>query len=493
MNDPRQNNIEPAGAITWLLLIACLGFAPAIFAQGKAVRDVSPPNILIVLADDLHWSDMGCMGNTQVRTPNIDRLAKEGLAFDAAFTSTAMCAPTRQQLLTGLWPMRSGAWPNHSGVYKGVRSLPHHLKPLGYRTAHIGKKHYKPKASYPFEELGDVPKLQGLPKQLPDLSKRVTTFIKDAGDEPWCLYYASRQPHRPFSVGDPSRYPVDKIKVPPHLIDTPDTRKQISQYYAEVEMLDAEVGMLLETLNKLDQADNTLVLFTSEQGAAHLPFGGKWTCWDHGLKTALIARLPGTIKPGTRTNAMVQYIDIVPTLIDIAGGDAKTADTGIDHPTKDTRGFDGISFANVLTGKANTHRDTVYGIHTTNGIYNGSKSYPIRSIRDNQWLMIWNLNADNEPFQNIFHGQDAGYWEDWREAAKQDPAIAKRVAFYQHRPKFELYDIDADPHQLTNLAEDPKQTDRLSNMHTKLKAWMKSQGDEGLASEAKAKQRQSNR
>lgn len=484
MRRPRRH--QAAWRVRHLILCGLLLLAPRLFAE----PDPGPPSILIVLADDLHWSDMGCMGNTQVRTPNIDRLAGEGLAFDAAFTSTAMCAPTRQQLLTGLWPVRSGAWPNHSGVYPGVRSLPHHLKHLGYRTAHIGKGHIKPKASYPFESLGDVPHREGLPEQLPALAERVKSFIQDAGEQPWCLYYASHQPHRPFSLGDPSRYPVDQIEVPPHLIDTPDTREQLSRYYAEIEVLDAELGMLLNTLDKLKRADNTLVIFSSEQGAPHLPFGGKWTCWDHGLKTALIARLPGTIKPNTRTDAMVQYIDVVPTLIDLAGGDPTTTDTGIDHPSKNTRGFDGISFADVLRGKADRHRDLVYGVHTTRGIINGSKSYPIRSIRDKQWLMVWNLNAENEPFKNIFHGRDAEYFADWNEAAKQDPAIAKRIAFYQHRPEFELYDTDVDPHQLNNLADDPKHAERLAEMHGKLKAWMKSQGDEGLATEAKARQRQ---
>lgn len=474
----------------WVKFLFVLMASFSIHAASSAEESSNPPNILIVLADDLHWSDMGCMGNEQVRTPHIDRLAKEGMSFDAAFTSTAMCAPTRQQLLTGLWPVRSGAWPNHSGVYKGVRSLPHHLQDLGYRTAHIGKGHIKPKQSYPFESLGNLPHGSGLPEQLPGLAKRVTSFIQDSGDQPWCLYYASNQPHRPFSVGDPSRYPPEEIKVPPYLIDTPNTREQLSKYYAEVEMLDAEVGMLLAVLDQLKLSENTLVIFTSEQGAAHLPFGGKWTCWDHGLKTALIARLPGTIQPNTRTNAMVQYIDVVPTLIDMVGGDSTKSDTGIKHPTQQTRGFDGISFANVLMDKADEHRKLVYGIHTTKGIKSGSKSYPIRSIRDKQWLMIWNLNAENEPFSNIFYGRDAKIWKDWQEAATNDLKIAERVKFYQNRPTFELYDINADPWQLNNLAADAAHTERLREMHGKLKAWMKSQGDEGLATEAKARQRQ---
>jgi uncharacterized sulfatase len=472
------------------LLLFALSLACSHDVKPQTKADATPPNILIVLADDLHWSDMGCMGNEQVLTPHIDRLAKEGMAFDAAFTSTAMCAPTRQQLLTGLWPVRSGAWPNHSGVYQGVRSLPHHLKDLDYRVAHMGKGHIKPKASYPFSFLGEVPKHDGLPERLPDLAKTVTTFIQAADKQPWCLYYASHNPHSPFTTGDPSRFPADKLEVPPHLPDTPYTREQLSAYYAEVEMLDAEVGMLLDTLDKLGLADSTLVLFSSEQGAAHVPLGGKWTCWDHGLQTALIARWPGKIKANTRSDALVQYVDVAPTLVDLAGGDSSNIDTGIDHPTLQTRGFDGKSFAAILLGKAKEHRDLVYGIQTTNGIINGSQSYPIRSIRDDRWLMVWNLNADNEPFRNLFHKRNEALWEDWGQAADEDASVAKRIDFYQHRPTFELYDIDADPHQLENLADDPKHADRLGEMHAKLQAWMKSQGDEGLATEAKAKQRQ---
>ncbi|MFK7789718.1 MAG: sulfatase, partial [Phycisphaeraceae bacterium] len=369
----------------------------------------------------------------------------------------------------------------------------HLLKPLGYRVGLTGKVHVKPKEAFPFQKVpGFDPSCVREPTKPHDLSG-TKNFITADPAKPFCLVVALTEPHAPWVMGDASQYPPSKLQLPSYLADTPMTREYFAKYLAEITYMDSQVGELLALLDETKLADNTLVLFTSEQGAPHLPFGGKWTCWDHGLKTALIARLPGTIKPGTRTNAMVQYIDIVPTLIDIAGGDARTADTGIDHPTKDTRGFDGISFANVLTGKANTHRDTVYGIQTTNGIINGSKSYPIRSIRDKQWLMIWNLNADNEPFQNIFHGRDAGYWEDWREAAKQDPAIAKRVAFYQERPTFELYDIEADPHQLKNLADDPEHAELLREMHTKLQTWMKSQGDEGLTSEAKAKQRQGNK
>ncbi|XAL98825.1 sulfatase [Phycisphaeraceae bacterium D3-23] len=450
----------------------------------------TPPNIVIILADDLYWGDLGCMGNAQVRTPNIDRLAEEGLCFDAAFTSTAMCSPTRQQMLTGLWPVRSGAWPNHSRVYDGVHSLPTHLGALGYRTAQIGKRHYNPASSYPFEHLGRLPHQEGLPERLPRLAERVSAFIEDAGDQPWCLYYASNQPHRPFSVGDPTHFPPDSLEVPAHLIDSPDTRSQLSLYYAEVEMLDAEVGMLMDVLDTLALAEKTLVIFTSEQGAAHVPFGGKWTCWDQGLRTAMVARLPGRIPAGQRTDAIVQYVDITPTLIEIAGGDPRATECGVGGAPDGGNGFDGRSFADILYGERNTHRDLAYGIQTTRGIINGSESYPIRSVRDERWLMVWNLNAGNEPFQNIFHSRDTVVWDDWLVAAEDDPALAARIDIYKNRPEFELYDTQADPALLKNLADTPDHAQRLRDMHTQLQAWMHSQGDEGLATEAQAAERQ---
>src|SRR5690606_32993702 len=124
----------------------------AVSAQHKDEKD--RPNIILIMGDDLSYNDIEPYGNTQVRTPNLSLLAREGMCFDNMFTSTAMCAPTRQQLMTGVYPVRNGAYPNHSRVYDGTRSVAHHLQQLGYRTALIGKKHYAPEESFPFEYLG---------------------------------------------------------------------------------------------------------------------------------------------------------------------------------------------------------------------------------------------------------------------------------------------------------------------------------------------------
>ena len=114
------------------------------------------PNILIFVGDDMTWSDCEPYGSRVVKTPHIQKLASEGMSFDNMFTSTAMCAPTRQQLMTGLFPVRSGAYPNHSEVHDGVKSFAHHFGDLGYEVALIGKKHYGPDDSYPINYLGGV-------------------------------------------------------------------------------------------------------------------------------------------------------------------------------------------------------------------------------------------------------------------------------------------------------------------------------------------------
>ncbi|NQU25330.1 MAG: DUF4976 domain-containing protein [Candidatus Nealsonbacteria bacterium] len=169
------------------------------------------------------------------------------------------------------------------------------------------------------------------------------------------------------------------------------------------------------------------------------------------------------------------------------GGTASLAAGGTDGG----RGFDGRSFLPVLLGKTDTHQDVVYGAHTTRGIINGSPSYPIRSIRTPTHKLIWNLQHD-AAFQNVLTGgRDGGaYWLSWIEKAKTDATAARFVNDYQRRPEFELYDLAADPYELNNLADDPANRKLRDALYTQLQAWMKQQGDQGIPTELKAKERQ---
>ena len=460
--------------------LRAVGAGLAAGAIGRAAP-ARKPNILLVIADDMTWCDCEPYGSRQVKTPHMARLAREGVRFDAMFTATAMCAPTRQQLYTGMFPVRNGAYPNHSAVYPTTRSLPHHLKALGYRVALIGKTHFKPRQCYPYEFLSGG-------KGGASNTQAIAEFVNRDKAQPYCLIVCSNEPHTPWSKGDASAYHPARLSVPPYLVDSPGTREGLVKYYAEITFLDGQLGACIDIVDASGSKDDTLVAFTSEQGSS-FPFGGKWTCYDTGLKTAFLVRWPARVKPGTATKAMVQYVDVTPTLIEAAGGDPAKIDTGTPD-ANGGRGFDGRSFLAVLEGKADTLREHVYGCHTTRGIINGSECYPIRSVRSATHKYIRNLKH-GATFTNAVTREGSGsLLASWREAGKGKPAVAARARAYQHRPAEELYDVAKDPWELHNVATDPAYAKIKAALSRRLDAWMAQQGDQGNATEMKARDRQ---
>ena len=444
------------------------------------------PNVMLVIGDDMTWHDCQPYGSPDVKTPNMARLAAEGMTFDAMFTATAMCAPTRQQLYTGMFPVRNGAYPNHSRVHDGVRSIVHYLRDLGYRVGLTGKRHFNPPPSFPFEFLKGRQHDDGKGKDL--LFDAAEAFVQRDANQPYCLIVASNQPHSPWNRGDASAYQPDKLTVPPHLVDCPETRRRLTRYYAEITYLDAQLGKCLDIVDRSGQRDNTIVIFTSEQGAS-FPSGGKWTCYDTGLRTAFLVRWPGKVNAGTRTNALTQYVDLVPTLIEAAGGTPDAIETGRPDAHGD-KGFDGRSFLNVLLSKTNTHRDHVYGAHTTRGIIRGSACYPIRSVRSPRFKYIWNPSHD-AVFYNVVSTGPNTLLETWAEHGKRDQQAAFLAHRYQHRPAEELYDVQKDPYELNNLAAKPDYAEIKSTLRAELDRWMQQQGDEGVDTELNALRRQS--
>ncbi len=459
-----------------IALLAALAGTPAVSPAADAV---SKPNVMLVIADDMCWRDCQPYGNREIPTPNMTRLAAEGMRMDAMFTATAMCAPTRQQLYTGVFPVRNGAYPNHSRVYDGTRSVVHHLGKLGYRVGLIGKTHFKPRESFPFEIL---PGGKGGASN----TKAIAEFVDRDKSQPYCLMVCSNEPHTPWSKGDPSRFDAAKLTVPPYLVDNEQTRAGLVKYYAEITFLDGQLGGCMKVVDDSADPQNTIVIFTSEQGSS-FPFGAKWTCYDTGLKTSFLVRWPARIKPGSTSDAMVQYVDVVPTLVEAAGGNPAKIDTGRPGGPDGGRGFDGRSFLGVLLGETDSHHDHVYGAHTTRGIINGSECYPIRSVRSRTHKYIRNLNHEVR-FENALTGnRPGGILASW---AAMGGAAAERAKAYQVRPAEELYDLAKDPYELNNLAGDPELADVKAALSGKLDAWMTQQGDEGNVTELKAKERQ---
>ena len=275
------------------------------------------PNILIIMADDCTFNDLPAYGGQNAKTPNIDKLAGEGLLFERAYLSEAMCQPCRAELFSGQYPTRNGCAWNHSASRDSVTSMPHHLEPLGYRVGLAGKVHVKPKQVFPFEEVGGFDSNCVRNPTRPHQMSGISEFIKRDQKKPFCLVVALVEPHIPWVMGDASQYPPTKIKLPPNIADTARTRQDFSAYLAEITYMDGQVGEILQALEESGKQENTLVLFTSEQGS-QFP-GCKWTNWDTGIHTGLIARWPAKIRKGRTTEAVVQYADIMPTPPDSCG------------------------------------------------------------------------------------------------------------------------------------------------------------------------------
>ncbi len=305
------------------IVVVC-GSLLAISNAKQETAATKQPNILFIMADDLSMGDISPYGSTQVQTPNMARLAKEGLCLDNMFNMVPVCSPTRQSILTGLGPVRSGAYPNHTMIYDGIKTLPVYLQQLGYRTALIGKKHYAPEAAYPFEFLGGREHDDGEGQDI-DLS-RAEAYIKKSAGKPFFLMFTSNQPHEPWNRGNQKAYNPDEIKLKPNMIDTKLTRRRMANYFAEISYLDSLVGVCLDMVERSGQKENTIIIFATEQGNS-FPFS-KWTLYDQGLHAGFIVKWPGKVQPNTRNKAMLSYADVLPTLIDIAGGHAEKINTG---------------------------------------------------------------------------------------------------------------------------------------------------------------------
>ena len=438
------------------ILAVLLLTSPAVHAE--------KPNFLFVIADDCTFRDIGCYGG-QAITPNIDRLAKQGMRFTRCFQAAPMCSPTRHNIYSGLYPVKSGAYPNHTFAKEGTKSVVHYLKPLGYRVALSGKRHIAPREVFPFEYSG---------KKNPDFDA-IDQLISESksGGTPFCLFACSNEPHTPWNKGDPTQYDASKITLPPYFVDTPETRQNMVRYLAEITYYDWQVGELLKLLDKHDVADNTMVVLVSEQGSA-FPFG-KWTCYDTGLQSACVVRWPGKVKPGTVSDAMIEYVDILPTFVDAAGG-------------KPAEVLDGRSFVPVLKGETTTHKRYVFGEMTTRGIINGSPHFGIRSVRSEKFKYIVNFTPE-VVFRNAC--TKSAIFRSWkRKAEAGDKDAAEKVRRYQHRPAEELYAITDDPLEWTNVADDPMYAEAKATLKAELEAWMKRCGDKGQQTELEANEHQ---
>jgi len=463
--DPYPGSETDMNTVFRYLCITLLASASlAAMASSAAER----PNILLIFSDDHGVQDSGVYGNAIIKTPNIDGLAAEGMHFDSAFATQAICAPSRQSLYTGLYPIHHGGHRNHTQVLPGTLSLPHYFEPLGYRVHLAGKTHFGPSEAFPFN------KLSTSKNTFSDSSSDIAQYFADMQrvfnrpDQPFFIVAATSLPHTQFGINEgypaPENYDPKTIPLPPYLIDTPETRIERAGYYELVTQLDADIGTLLQLLKQSAAADNTLVIYSSDHGAGFA--FEKWTNYDAGLHVPLIVKWPNRIKANSESDALVSLIDLLPTLMEAAGGQAP-------------ENIDGKSFLPLLSGDADKHRELVFASHTTLGIRNASDATPIRSVRSKRYKYIRNLNPVGHN-ANAATEKGQGGWFSWLEKSKSDAFTAQQIQRYHNRPSEEFYDLLNDPYELKNLAASPDIQAEKAKLSAQLDAWMAQQNDLGL-------------
>ena len=411
------------------------------------------PDIFVFLTDDLSARDVGVYGATNVRTPAFDALAAEGMAFDRAFVISPACAPSRAAMLTGLTPAHNGAEANHTYMRDDAMSLIPRFKELGYQIAAFGKvAHGKDAARHGFDHF-EHPRLD---------SASIDNWLSERDpDRPVLLFVGTVAPHVPWPAND--GYDPAKVVVPPFHIDTADTRLFRARYYTDVTSGDTDFARTREIVTR-HLGEDVLTVMSSDHGA-QWPFG-KWSLYDEGIRVPLIISWPGHIETGTRSGAMVSWLDLLPTLLHAAGGILPD-------------NLDGRSFVRVLRDSSLSHRDLIFTTHDNDGRQN---VYPIRSVRSDRWKYIRNLQPSwvfsDHSYRYRKDNAGAYFWS-WEEAARSDANAALILNRYLQRPAEELYNLQTDPDELNNLAADPGYADILVTLRDELDVWMKQQGDDG--------------
>lgn len=443
------------------ILTLAAGLLPAVPSLGAAKAPDAPrPNFLVIMSDDLTYWDLSIYGSQNHRMPALEALAADGMLFTNAYNSCTTSVPTRHSLYTGMYPYSNGGFFNLGMIRPGVRTMPMYMQELGYRCGLAGKWHIWPESQFPWE---DVPGFQrNCMSPVTDYTiDGVKEFMTRDSSQPFCLMLASINSHMPWTGGDPSVYDRDSLKLPPIFADTPLTRENYARYLAEIDQLDREIGDVIGVLKDNGLYDNTVIIYLSEQGSQLT--GAKWTCWTPGVHAGMVAKWTGHIEPGRVSDAIVQYEDILPTLVDLAGGEPAEC-------------FDGRSLRRLFEGRTDRHRRYAYHFHVN--IPSGPQ-FAMRAVSDGHYRLIWNLSYEKE--YKAKNHDNAAWFKEWK--ASGDAHADFLVRRWHHRPQFELYDTVSDPFEFDNLAGQARYRRVEKRLLKALRKWMESEGDPGEATD----------
>lgn len=465
------------------LLIALSICFLALFQPTQAATDLqgeSPsksrtdprPNIILIIADDMAWDDSSPYGHPNIKTPNIQRLADEGMRFDNAFLTISSCSPSRASIITGRYPHQTNAEELHWPVPAEQITFVEKLRAAGYWTGAAGKWHLGDALRERFDEIREVD-TSGF--QLPTGEAGKAGKFKESLEgeaqsgcadwiplmrvrdktKPFFLWLAALDPHRPYHeniIANGAR--AEDVRLAPYHADTPETRKDYTVYYDEITRLDQYVGRVMAELKKQGVDQNTMVLFFSDNGR---PFPrDKTTVYDSGIKTPWIVRWPAKVKAGSSSSRLVSSVDIARSALDIAGID-QVPDS-----------FEGKSFIPLLKDPQTPIRQFIYAEKNWHDFEDH-----VRAVRNERYKYIRNYYPDLPQTPSADSARSPTF-QAILTLDKQGKLLPhQRTCLIAPRPREELYDTKTDPHELNNLIDDGQHKILLTTLRDALKNWEK--------------------
>ena len=458
----KKLKISILGGIAILVIICASSFISR--TESVTIR----PNIIILMSDNHSWNHLGCYGDNVVKTPNIDKLATQGIRFTNAYCSAPSCAPARASMLTGqdIWRLEEGAnlWgslPDKFIVFTEI---------LEHADYHVG-----------FEGKGWGPGNfeAGNRKRNPAGDKYNSFedfFNKKRREQPFCYWYSSQDPHRPYTNGESAEINIDQIEVPPYLPDNIDIRKDIRDYYAEIQNFDSQVGATVQFLGTNNELKNTLIIICSDNGW-QMP-RGLANLYDFGTRVPLIIAMPSKYKGNRVVDDFVSLNDFAPTFLEMAG---------LPVPVE----MNARSFVNILESKkggtVDNTRDFIITARERHAfVRKNGAGYGARALRTKDFLYIRNYDYDSWPAGDppLFGDIDA-HMLHYPCPTKMYLLKNKNKVGITHlfelgfgkRPAEELYDLAEDPYQMNNVAYLNKYNEVKDSLSDKLTIYLRIQGD----------------
>ena len=467
----------------WTLV--CLSLAFGCTPEAEQPR----PNIVLIVAEDMS-SRVAAFGDPVAVTPNIDRLAREGVRFTNAFTTAGVCAPSRAALITGMYQQAIGAQhmrtssfgrttstefgehgtegpPYESVPPPDVKAFPEYLRVAGYYAANNFKTDYQ----------------IGTPFTVWDESSREASWENAPDGTPFFAMYAPLVSHESFLFrtdgemrnqihaqtvarisiwleGKPEPVKPEMVTVPAFLPDTPLVRKDIARHYNNIFLMDQQVGRILDALEEAGRLDDTIIIWTTDHGDG-LP-RGKRSLYDSGIKVPLIVRFPDGQHAGTVRDDLVSFVDVAPAIMSLAG----------------------VPLPGHLQGQdfldADNDREYVYAARDR------LDEHPDRSraVRDERFKYIRNFDADRPFFAPLDYRENIATMQELRRLLAEGKLTVTQAGYFATpRPAEELYDTDSDPDEVVNLADDPQHAQTLARFRTALEQFTASIDDTGTMSE----------